>query len=61
MQNFLDFLLTFASFFPTQVKREEVERRVKEDEEVYSSKFSEDAQVICKQVSVQFVLSFRAQ
>ncbi len=61
VQNFLDFLLTFASFFPTQVKREEVERRVKEDEEVYSSKFSEDAQVICKQVSVQFVLSFRAQ
>ncbi|KAH9390127.1 G protein-coupled receptor kinase 6 [Tyrophagus putrescentiae] len=33
-----------------KVKREEVERRVKEDEEVYSSKFSEDAQVICKQL-----------
>ena len=33
-----------------QVKREEVERRVKEDEEVYSCKFSDDAKMICRQV-----------
>ncbi len=31
-----------------KVKREEVDRRVKETEEPYSSKFSENAQLICK-------------
>ena len=34
-----------------KVKREEVDRRVREDEEVYSSKFSEDAKSCCKQVN----------
>ncbi|KAM9609134.1 G protein-coupled receptor kinase 5-like isoform 1-T1 [Morphnus guianensis] len=31
-----------------RVKREEVEKRVQEDQELYSDKFSEDAQAICK-------------
>ncbi|XP_053560170.1 G protein-coupled receptor kinase 4 isoform X2 [Bombina bombina] len=31
-----------------KVKREEVDRRVKEDEEEYSEKFSEDAKAICR-------------
>ncbi|XP_074419829.1 G protein-coupled receptor kinase 5-like isoform X1 [Larus michahellis] len=31
-----------------RVKREEVEKRVQEDQEPYSDKFSEDAQAICK-------------
>lgn len=31
-----------------KVKREEVERRVKEDQEKYSSKFSDDAKAICQ-------------
>uniref|UniRef100_A0A4X2M4P9 [G-protein-coupled receptor] kinase n=1 Tax=Vombatus ursinus TaxID=29139 RepID=A0A4X2M4P9_VOMUR len=31
-----------------KVKREEVDRRVKEDQEVYSEKFSEEAQSICR-------------
>jgi len=34
------------------VKREEVDRRVKEDEEVYSAKFSENARSICRGVRV---------
>lgn len=34
-----------------RVKREEVEKRVQEDQELYSDKFSEDAQAICKLVS----------
>ena len=34
-----------------KVKREEVDRRVKEDEPVYSTKFSEDSRSICSQVS----------
>lgn len=34
-----------------RVKREEVEKRVQEDQEPYSDKFSEDAQAICKMVS----------
>lgn len=34
-----------------RVKREEVEKRVQEDHEQYSDKFSEDAQAICKLVS----------
>nr|KAG5704047.1 hypothetical protein BaRGS_017551 [Batillaria attramentaria] len=31
-----------------KVKREEVDRRVKEDQEVYSSKFTEECRVICE-------------
>ncbi|XP_056658340.1 G protein-coupled receptor kinase 4 isoform X2 [Monodelphis domestica] len=31
-----------------KIKREEVDRRVKEDQEVYSEKFSEEAQSICR-------------
>lgn len=34
-----------------KVKREEVDRRVKEDEEKYSDKFKDDAKDICKKVS----------
>lgn len=34
-----------------KVKREEVDRRVLETEEVYSQKFSEEAKSICKMVS----------
>lgn len=34
-----------------RVKREEVEKRVQEDQEQYSDKFSEDAKAICKAVS----------
>ena len=34
-----------------KVKREEVERRVKEEREKYSSKFSEDAKSVCQAVS----------
>lgn len=33
-----------------KVKREEVDRRVKEDQEIYSSKFQEDCRSICTQV-----------
>ena len=33
-----------------KVKREEVDRRVKEDEEVYSTKFSDDAKDCCQKV-----------
>ncbi|NWW50994.1 GRK5 kinase, partial [Pedionomus torquatus] len=36
-----------------RVKREEVEKRVQEDQEPYSDKFSEDAQAICKMVSLE--------
>jgi len=32
------------------VKREEVDRRVKEDTETYSSKFTDDAKCCCSQV-----------
>ena len=35
-----------------KVKREEVDRRVKEDEEKYSSKFTEEAKEICRKVSM---------
>ena len=35
-----------------KVKREEVDRRVKEDTETYSNKFSEDAKSCCTQVCV---------
>lgn len=34
-----------------RVKREEVEKRVQEEQESYSDKFSEDAKSICKMVS----------
>lgn len=34
-----------------KVKREEVDRRVLETEEVYSEKFSEEAKSLCKMVS----------
>ena len=33
-----------------KVKREEVDRRVKEDEEKYSDKFNDDAKDICRKV-----------
>lgn len=33
-----------------KVKREEVERRVKEEQERYSTKFSEEARTICQAV-----------
>lgn len=36
--------------FKEKVKREEVERRVKEDPEEYSKKFSEDTKSICRMV-----------
>lgn len=35
-----------------QVKREEVDRRVKEDTENYSHKFSDEAMSLCQQVSL---------
>lgn len=34
-----------------KVKRDEVDRRVLESEEVYSHKFSDEAKAICKRVS----------
>lgn len=36
-----------------RVKREEVDRRVREDHEEYSDKFSEEAKDICRQVRVR--------
>lgn len=36
-----------------RVKREEVDRRVREDHEEYSDKFSEEAKDICRQVRVK--------
>lgn len=38
----------------SQVKREEVDRRVKEQQETYSQKFSEEAKLICQQASLYF-------
>lgn len=35
-----------------RVKREEVERRVQEEEEEYNDKFTEDTKAICRMVSV---------
>lgn len=35
-----------------RVKRDEVDRRVCEDQEEYSEKFSEDAKEICRQVQL---------
>lgn len=36
-----------------KVKREEVDRRVKEDVEKYSTKFSEDAKSLCQQLLIK--------
>lgn len=36
-----------------RVKREEVEKRVQEEQEQYSEKFSEDAKAICKAVRIR--------
>lgn len=36
-----------------RVKREEVEKRVQEEQELYSDKFTENTQAICKMVSWQ--------
>ena len=33
-----------------KVKREEVERRIKYEDEIYSKKFTEDSMLICRQV-----------
>lgn len=33
-----------------RVKRDEIDRRVKEDQETYSDKFSEEAKSICRMV-----------
>lgn len=41
-----------------KIKREEVERLVKEVEEEYSSKFSEDAKSLCKMVRIQTIIQF---
>lgn len=35
-----------------KVKREEVDRRVKSDQEKYTSKFTEEAKSLCKQVGL---------
>ena len=46
-------MLSFQSPFRARkekVKRDEVERRVKEDQEVYTDKFSSSARLICSQV-----------
>ena len=40
-----------------KVKREEVDRRVKEDAEKYSHKFSDDAKSLCQQLLVKAVKS----
>lgn len=37
-----------------KVKREEVDRRVKEDQEKYSQKFTDEAKLLCKQVNINF-------
>lgn len=44
-----------------KIKREEVERLVKEVEEEYSSKFSEDAKSLCKMVSIQTIIHYIIQ
>ena len=36
-----------------RVKREEVERRVQEEEEEYSDKFTEDTKAICRMVRLE--------
>ena len=40
-----------------KVKRDEVERRVKEDQEAYTDKFSSAARLICGQVSTGLLQS----
>lgn len=40
-----------------KVKREEVERRVKEDTEPYSDKFSPECADVCKQVTAERLVS----
>lgn len=46
-------LVQMIMFYPSllQVKREEVDRRVKEQAESYSNKFSEQAKSMCQEVS----------
>jgi len=39
------------------VKREEVDRRVKDDQEKYSLKFSEEAKSLCQQVQLSLWIS----
>lgn len=39
-----------------KVKREEVDRRVKEEPEKYSSKFSEEAKSLCKKVRLLVII-----
>lgn len=48
---YLIVLLQHFALLTCQVKREEVDRRVKEDAEKYSHKFSEEAKLLCQQVS----------
>ena len=60
-------MIVSKSFFPLiifkapfrapreKVKREEVDRRVKEDKERYSDKFSDGAKAICQSVSIVFM------
>lgn len=38
-----------------KVKREEVDRRVKNEQEKYSNKFTEEAKSLCKQVRFWFL------
>lgn len=40
-----------------RVKREEVDRRVREDQEEYSDKFSEEAKDICRQVRIKKLIA----
>jgi hypothetical protein len=55
----INLLLTvyFNFYFYLKVKREEVDRRVKDDQEKYSHKFSEEAKHLCQQVRVSFILA----
>jgi hypothetical protein len=46
------FTAYFILYFYLKVKREEVDRRVKEDQEKYSHKFSEEAKRLCQQVRI---------
>jgi hypothetical protein len=46
----IQFLSISAFLFRLKVKREEVDRRVKDDQEKYSHKFSEEAKSLCQQV-----------
>lgn len=44
-----------------RVKREEVERRVQEEEEEYNDKFTEDAKAICRMVRLDETLCVEAE